>query len=39
MEITPGLFRPQLWGTPDQNENLDPEGFDMLIVDELMIAS
>lgn len=39
MEITPGLFRPQLWRTPDQNENLDPEGAGILFGDELMIAS
>ena len=39
MEITPGLFRPQLWETPEQNGNLDPEGVDILFGDELMIAS
>lgn len=39
MEITPGLYRPQLRGTPDQNENLDPVGVDILFGDELLIAS
>ena len=38
MEITPGLFRPQPWGTPRQNENLDPEGVDVLFGDELLMA-
>lgn len=39
MEITCGLSRPRLRGAPDQNENSDPKGVDILFGDELMIAS
>lgn len=35
MEITLGLFRPQLWGEAEQNENLDRARVDILFGDEL----
>lgn len=34
MEITPGLFRLLLKGTPKQNKNLDPEGVCILLGDD-----